>query len=638
MLDAKIPDGPIEEKWAKYKASAKLINPANRRKYKIVVVGTGLAGSSSAASLAELGFDVEVFTFHDSARRAHSVAAQGGVNAAKDYKNDGDSVWRMFYDTLKGGDFRAREANVYRLAECSMSLIDQAVAQGVPFAREYSGYLRNRSFGGVQVSRTFYARGQTGQQLLLGAYQSLMRQKSQGNLRLNTRHEMLDVITEEGKTKGVTVRNLDTGAISSHACDALIIASGGYGKIYYLSTLAMNCNATAIWRAHRKGAFMAAPSWTQFHPTSLPQLGSYQSKLTLMSESLRNDGRIWVPKSPDEKRPPGDIPENDRDYYLERRYPAFGNLAPRDISSRAAKERIDAGCGVGPMKNAVYLDFKDALERDGKPEIKNRYGNLFEMYRKITGMDAYEEPMMIAPSAHFSMGGLWVDYGLMSNLSGLFVLGEANFSDHGANRLGANSLLQACVDGYFIAPHTVMDFLANTEPTAKNPGENWTALAAASEKKLEEHLGKLLATKGNTTAEEFHKELGKTLYQKCGLSRNRSDMEEAHTELLRLQERFSTDLLISGKAGGINFELEKASRVEDYLEMALLIVADALQREESCGAHFREEYQTADGEALRNDEEFQYVSVWEHTGKNEHKFHKEPLHFEFAEVKERSYK
>lgn len=638
MLEAKIPDGPIEEKWAKFKASAKLINPANRRKYKIIVVGTGLAGSSSAASLAELGFDVEVFTFHDSARRAHSVAAQGGVNAAKDYKNDGDSVWRMFYDTLKGGDFRAREANVYRLAECSMSLIDQAVAQGVPFAREYSGYLRNRSFGGVQVSRTFYARGQTGQQLLMGAYQALIRQKAEGNLRLNTRHEMLDIITDAGKTKGVTVRNLDTGGISSHACDALIIASGGYGKIYYLSTLAMNCNATAIWRAHRKGAFMAAPSWTQFHPTSLPQLGGYQSKLTLMSESLRNDGRIWVPKSPDDKRKPADIPESERDYYLERRYPAFGNLAPRDISSRAAKERIDAGCGVGPMKNAVYLDFKDALEREGKREIQNRYGNLFEMYGKITGMNAYEEPMMIAPSAHFSMGGLWVNYHLMSNLSGLFVLGEANFSDHGANRLGANSLLQACVDGYFIAPHTVMDFLAGTEPAAKVPDEKWREAAGISEKVLKERLESLLEINGNTTAEEFHKELGQVLYQKCGLSRNRTDMEKARTELLALQERFRNDLLIPGKADGINFELEKAMRVEDYLEMALLIVQDALNREESCGAHFREEYQTEDGEALRNDAEYKHVSVWEYAGKNEHKLHKEHLNFEFAEVKERNYK
>lgn len=638
MLDAKIPEGPIQDKWTNYRASAKLINPANRRKYKVIVVGTGLAGASAAASLAELGFKVEVFTFHDSPRRAHSVAAQGGVNAAKDYKNDGDSVWRMFYDTLKGGDFRAREANVYRLAECSMELIDQAVAQGVPFAREYSGYLSNRSFGGVQVSRTFYARGQTGQQLLLGAYQALMRQSAKDNLTLHTRSEMLDVITVSGKAKGVTVRNLDTGEITTHACDALILASGGYGKIYYLSTLAMNCNATAIWRAHRKGALMAAPSWTQFHPTSLPQLGGYQSKLTLMSESLRNDGRIWVPISPDDNRPPAEIPEADRDYYLERRYPAFGNLAPRDISSRAAKERIDAGCGVGPMKNAVYLDFKDALQRDGKKAIEQRYGNLFDMYRKITGMDAYGEPMMIAPSAHFSMGGLWVDYRLMSNLPGLFVLGEANFSDHGANRLGANSLLQACVDGYFIAPHTVMDVLTEAAPSALNPDEAWKVAATLSETQVRERLNHLLSINGSTTAEEFHKELGQTLYKKCGLSRNRTDMEAARKELLALQERFRKELLIPGTAAEMNFELEKAGRVEDYLEMALLITEDALQREESCGAHFREEYQTADGEALRNDEDFKYVSAWEYLGLNEYKLHKEHLKFEYAEVKERSYK
>lgn len=638
MLDAKIPEGPIQDKWTNYRASAKLINPANRRKYKVIVVGTGLAGASAAASLAELGFKVEVFTFHDSPRRAHSVAAQGGVNAAKDYKNDGDSVWRMFYDTLKGGDFRAREANVYRLAECSMELIDQAVAQGVPFAREYSGYLSNRSFGGVQVSRTFYARGQTGQQLLLGAYQALMRQSAKDNLTLHTRSEMLDVITVSGKAKGVTVRNLDTGEITTHACDALILATGGYGKIYYLSTLAMNCNATAIWRAHRKGALMAAPSWTQFHPTSLPQLGGYQSKLTLMSESLRNDGRIWVPISPDDNRPPAEIPEADRDYYLERRYPAFGNLAPRDISSRAAKERIDAGCGVGPMKNAVYLDFKDALQRDGKKAIEQRYGNLFDMYRKITGMDAYGEPMMIAPSAHFSMGGLWVDYRLMSNLPGLFVLGEANFSDHGANRLGANSLLQACVDGYFIAPHTVMDVLTEAAPSALNPDEAWKVAATLSETQVRERLNHLLSINGSTTAEEFHKELGQTLYKKCGLSRNRTDMEAARKELLALQERFRKELLIPGTAAEMNFELEKAGRVEDYLEMALLITEDALQREESCGAHFREEYQTADGEALRNDEDFKYVSAWEYLGLNEYKLHKEHLKFEYAEVKERSYK
>jgi succinate dehydrogenase / fumarate reductase flavoprotein subunit len=636
MLDAKIPPGPLETKWQQYLAACKLINPANRRKYKIVVVGTGLAGSSSAASLAELGFQVEVFTFHDSPRRAHSVAAQGGVNAAKDYKNDGDSVWRMFHDTLKGGDFRAREANVYRLAECSMSLIDQAVAQGVPFAREYSGYLSNRSFGGVQVSRTFYARGQTGQQLLLGAYQSLMRQSGLANLKLHTRHEMLDIITTEGSASGIVVRNLDTGAISTHHCDALILATGGYGKIYYLSTLAMNCNASAIWRAHRRGAFMAAPSWTQFHPTSLPQLGDYQSKLTLMSESLRNDGRIWVPAMPGDSRLPANIPEAERDYYLERRYPAYGNLAPRDISSRAAKERIDAGCGIGPMKNAVYLDFKDAIIRDGRSAIEKRYGNLFDMYRKITGMDAYSEPMMIAPAAHFSMGGLWVDYALMSNLQGLFVLGEANFSDHGANRLGANSLLQACVDGYFIAPHTVMNHLASKPAMQANTEWELQASLAANEAKA--RISRLRAIQGNTTAEEFHKALGKILYRKCGLSRNREDLEQARDEVSHLHEKFKVDLLIPDKDGGLNFELEKALRVEDYFEMAALIVADALQREESCGAHFREEYQSPEGEAQRNDEAFQYVSVWESQAPGQFILHKENLHFQYVKVTERSYK
>lgn len=638
MLNSRIPAGPLEDKWTNYKNKAKLINPANRRRYKIIVVGTGLAGASSAASFAELGFNVEVFTFHDSARRAHSVAAQGGVNAAKDYQNDGDSVWRMFYDTLKGGDFRAREANVYRLAECSMELIDQAVAQGVPFAREYSGYLSNRSFGGVQVSRTFYARGQTGQQLLLGAYQALMRQNAQDNLTLHTRHEMLDVITIDGKVKGITVRNLDTGEITSHACDALVIASGGYGKIYYLSTLAMNCNATAIWRAHAKGALMAAPSWTQFHPTSLPQLGNHQSKLTLMSESLRNDGRIWVPKKANDTRNPNEIPENERDYYLERRYPAFGNLAPRDISSRAAKERIDAGCGVGPMKNAVYLDFKHAVERLGKEVIAQRYGNLFNMYQKITGMNAYQEPMMIAPAAHFSMGGLWVDYRLMSNLHGLFVLGEANFSDHGANRLGANSLLQACVDGYFIAPRTVMDFLAEEQPEALNASESFEKAAKASKDEVKKKLNALLNIKGTTTAEEFHKQLGRILYTKCGLSRNGKDMAKAKSELLELQQTFYKNLLVPGTEKDINFELEKAFRVADYLEMALLIVEDALQRQESCGAHFREEYQTHDGEALRNDEDFCHVSAWEYLGYNKYQLHKEHLNFEFVELQTRSYK
>lgn len=634
MINTKVPPGPIENKWTQYKAKARLINPSNRRKYKVIVVGTGLAGSSVAASLSELGFQVDVFTFHESPRRAHSVAAQGGINAAKDYKNDGDSVWRMFYDTVKGGDFRSREANIYRMAECSLALIDQAVAQGVPFAREYSGYLSNRSFGGVQVSRTFYARGQTGQQLLLGAYQALIRQSEVGQVKLFVRHEMLDLIVEEGKAKGIISRNLDNGSLEPHLADAVVLATGGYGKIYYLSTLAMNCNATAIWRAHLKGAYFAAPSWTQFHPTSLPQMGDYQSKLTLMSESLRNDGRIWVPKKPGDTREPNSIPETERDYYLERKYPSFGNLAPRDISSRAAKEQIDKGHGVGPLKNAVYLDFKDAIEREGKQVIKKRYGNLFGMYKKITGMDAYETPMMISPSAHFSMGGLWVDYELMSNVEGLFVLGEANFADHGANRLGANSLLQACVDGYFIAPHTIMNYLAGLSPNTNGPSQAGEMALQACKNRIKI----LLEIKGNKTAEEFHKDLGKILYQKCGLSREKMQLLEAKEELKVLQQQFYQELLIPGNDNEINFELEKAGRVEDYLGLARLIVEDALQREESCGAHFRVEYQTADGEAQRNDEEFAFVSVWQSLPDGEFILHKENLEFEAIPPTERSYK
>jgi succinate dehydrogenase / fumarate reductase, flavoprotein subunit len=633
MVDSKVPQGPIQEKWTKFKAQAKLINPSNRRKYKVIVVGTGLAGSSAAASLSELGFQVDVFTFHESPRRAHSVAAQGGINAAKDYKNDGDSVWRMFYDTIKGGDFRSREANVYRMAECSLSLIDQAVAQGVPFAREYSGYLSNRSFGGVQVSRTFYARGQTGQQLLQGAYQALIRQTEVGQVKLFNRHEMLDLVVDQGKTNGIISRNLDTGEMKIHMADAVILATGGYGKIYYLSTLAMNCNATAIWRAHLRGAYFAAPSWTQFHPTSLPQLGEYQSKLTLMSESLRNDGRIWVPLKAGDNREPNTIPEGERDYYLERKYPSFGNLAPRDISSRAAKEQIDNGNGVGPLKNAVYLDFRDAIQREGIEVIKKRYGNLFDMYKKITGMDAYETPMMISPSAHFSMGGLWVDYELMSNLEGLFVLGEANFADHGANRLGANSLLQACVDGYFIAPHTVMNYLAGIKPNI-NKGQKSGEMALQESKA---RINKLLEIKGSRTAEEFHKVLGKILYQKCGLSRERSLLLEAKKELKALREEFYRELLVPGNTSQFNLELEKAGRVEDYLGLAQLIVEDALQREESCGAHFRVEHQTSEGEAKRNDDTFKYVSVWESLNE-EYILHKEDLEFLEIPLTERSYR
>lgn len=636
MLNAKIPDGPIELKWTQYKATCRLINPVNRRKYKVIIVGTGLAGSSAAASLAELGFEVEVFTFHDSPRRAHSVAAQGGINAAKNYKNDGDSIWRMFYDTVKGGDFRSREANVYRMAECSMALIDHAVAQGVPFAREYSGYLSNRSFGGVQVSRTFYARGQTGQQLLQGAYQQLMRQVNLGHVKLHTRHEMMDLLIFDDKAKGVVIRNLDDGNITTHTADAVILATGGYGKIYYLSTLAMNCNASAIWRAHLKGAFFAAPSWTQFHPTSLPQLGDYQSKLTLMSESLRNDGRIWVPKNAEDTRAANDIPEQERDYYLERKYPSYGNLAPRDIASRAAIAQIRSGHGVGPLQNAVYLDFRDAIQRDGKQSIASRYSNLFKMYEKITGMSAYQQPMMISPAAHFSMGGLWVDYNLMSNLSGLFVLGEANFADHGANRLGANSLLQACVDGYFIAPHTVMDYLAGESPVYLVQSKLQPVIDDA-EKSVKERIQRLMEIKGDRPAEEFHKQLGKILYNQCGLVRNEADLLQARESIGELKEQFYRNLLVPGEIHNINFELEKAARVEDYLHLALLIVEDALQRNESCGAHFREEYQTDTGEAKRNDQEYQYVSAWESECPGKFKLHKEPLEFQYLKVTERSY-
>ncbi len=637
MLDAKIPSGPLSEKWQNYKQNAKLVSPNNRNKLKVIVVGTGLAGSSAAASLAEMGYNVESFCFQDTARRAHSVAAQGGVNASKNYKNDGDSVYRMFRDTLKGGDFRAREANVYRLAECSMSLIDQAVAQGVPFGREYSGYLNNRSFGGVQVSRTFYSRGQTGQQLLLGAYQALMRQKSRGKVNLHTSHEMLDLVTIDGKAKGIISRNLETGEIKRHVANAVILATGGFGKIFYLSTLAMGCNGSAIWRAHKKGAFVANPSWTQIHPTSLPQSGKHQSKLTLMSESLRNDGRIWVPKQKNDQREPNDIPEEERDYYLERRYPSFGNLAPRDIASRAAKERIDAGHGVGAMKNAVYLDFRRAIKNHGKELIKERYGNLFSMYEKITGINAYEEPMKISPAAHFSMGGLWVDYELMTNIPGLFALGEANYGDHGANRLGANSLLQACVDGYFIAPYTIGNYLAD-ELKEELPDINHLAFSEAEEQ-VKTQLSFFINNKGSKTVDHYHKQLGKLLYDYCGLSRSKKGLETAIDKIANLREDFLKHVLVPGDTKEVNAELEKAGRVYDYFEIALLMCEDALQRDESCGAHFREEYQTEDGEALRDDENFQYSSAWEWKGENKkHQLHKEKLVFEYEKPSLRSYK
>ncbi len=637
ILNSKIPDGPLEKKWENYKKTAKLVNPANRKKLDVIVVGTGLAGSSIAASLAELGYNVKSFCFQDSPRRAHSVAAQGGVNAAKNYKNDGDSVYRMFVDTLKGGDFRAREANVYRMAECSLNLIDQAVAQGVPFGREYGGYLNNRSFGGVQVSRTFYARGQTGQQLLLGAYQALMRQVGKKTVQLFSRHEMLDLVVIDGKARGIIVRNLDTGEIERHSAHSVVLATGGYGKIYYLSTLAMGCNGSAIWRAHKKGALMASPSWIQIHPTSLPQSGDYQSKLTLMSESLRNDGRIWVPLKENETRKPNDIPEEERDYYLERRYPAFGNLAPRDISSRAAKERIDAGFGIGPLKNAVYLDFSKAIKEQGKDKIQEKYGNLFDMYLKITGYDAYQEPMMISPSAHFSMGGLWVDYELMTTIPGLFALGEANFADHGANRLGANSLLQASVDGYFIAPYTIANYLSNDIHTGKISTDHHEFDKA--EENVKNQIQKLINTNGTKTVDYFHKNLGKILYDYCGLARNETGLKYAIEEIKKLKQEFYKNVKVSGEADKMNAELEKAGRVADYFEIGELMCYDALTRNESCGAHFREEYQTSDGEALRNDADYQFISAWGWTGENnEPELNKEPLNFEVLQPTIRSYK
>ncbi|KMQ65484.1 succinate dehydrogenase [Chryseobacterium angstadtii] len=637
ILDSKIPQGPLEHKWDYYKKKAKLVNPANRKKLDVIVVGTGLAGSSIAASLGEMGYNVKSFCFQDSPRRAHSVAAQGGVNAAKKYKNDGDSVYRMFVDTLKGGDFRAREANVYRMAECSLHLIDQAVAQGVPFGREYGGYLNNRSFGGVQVSRTFYARGQTGQQLLLGAYQALMRQVGKGTVQLYSRHEMLDLVMIDGKARGIIVRNLDTGEIERHAAHAVVLATGGYGKIYYLSTLAMGCNGSAIWRAHKKGALMASPSWIQVHPTSLPQSGDYQSKLTLMSESLRNDGRIWVPLKADETRAANDIPENERDYYLERRYPAFGNLAPRDISSRAAKERIDAGYGIGPLKNAVYLDFSKAIREQGKEKIQEKYGNLFDMYLKITGYDAYNEPMMISPSAHFSMGGLWVDYELMTTIPGLFALGEANFADHGANRLGANSLLQASVDGYFIAPYTIANYLADEIHTGKISPD--MPEFEKAEQAVKQQIQDFISIRGTKTVDYFHKTLGKLLYDYCGLARNEKGLKFAIEEIRKLKQEFYKDVRVSGLGDKMNTELEKAGRVADYFEIGELMCYDALTRNESCGAHFREEFQTPDGEALRNDKEYQFISAWAWTGENnEPELIREPLVFEEIQPTVRSYK
>jgi succinate dehydrogenase / fumarate reductase flavoprotein subunit len=635
-LDAKIPAGPIAEKWARHRASIKLVNPANKRKYDIIVVGSGLAGASAAATLSELGYKVKCFCFQDSPRRAHSIAAQGGINAAKNYQNDGDSVYRLFYDTIKGGDFRSREANVYRLAEVSVNIIDQCVAQGVPFAREYSGYLANRSFGGAQVSRTFYARGQTGQQLLLGAYQALEKQIANGGVKMYPRTEMLDLVLINGHAKGIVVRDLVTGQISSHAADAVVLATGGYSNVFFLSTNAKGCNVTAIWRAHKRGALMANPCFTQIHPTCIPVTGEHQSKLTLMSESLRNDGRVWVPKSAGDHRPPNEIPEEDRDYYLERKYPAYGNLAPRDIASRAAKEVCDEGRGVGPGGRGVYLDFRDAIQRLGLNVIRERYGNLFEMYERITGEDAYKSPMRIYPASHYTMGGLWVDYNLMSNIPGLYVIGEANFSDHGANRLGASALMQGLADGYFVLPYTIGDYFAAERPQKPSPDH---PEFKAIEAQVAERTRRLLSIRGRRTVTEFHRELGKLMWDKCGMSRNEAGLKEALERIPALRQEFWENVNLLGEANELNQSLEYAGRVADFMEFSELLVYDALMRDESCGAHFRQEHQTPDGEAMRDDEKFSYVAAWEYQGPDKRPvLHKEPLVYEEAHLATRSYK
>lgn len=637
MLDSKIPSGPLQDKWTNHKFNLKLVNPANKRKYTVLVVGTGLAGASAAASLSEMGYNVEVFCFQDSPRRAHSIAAQGGINAAKNYPNDGDSIKRLFYDTIKGGDFRSREANVYRLAEVSNNIIDQCVAQGVPFAREYSGYLENRSFGGAQVSRTFYARGQTGQQLLLGAYSALMKEVSRGSVKMHPRTEMLDLVVIDGVAKGIIVRDLVTGKLTSYAGDAVVLATGGYGNVFYLSTNAKGSNVTAIWRAHKKGAFLANPCYTQIHPTCIPIHGDYQSKLTLMSESLRNDGRVWVPKDKNDKRKPSEISEQERDYFLERKYPSFGNLVPRDIASRNAKEQCDAGKGVGLTGQAVYLDFADAIKRLGKSVIQERYSNLFDMYKKITDDNPYETPMMIYPAVHYTMGGLWVDYNLMSNLPGLFVIGEANFSDHGANRLGASALMQGLADGYFVLPYTIGDYLAKSAPVAKNMMEH-SAFQEAW-RHADEKIKYMLSIKGKRTVDDFHRELGKLLWDKCGMARNESGLKEALRRIPAIRDEFWQNVTIRGSEGELNQTLERAGRVADFLEFGELLVTDALHRRESCGGHFREEFQTPEGEALRDDENFTYVSAWEYTGVGKApNLHKEELKFEEVHLSQRSYK
>jgi succinate dehydrogenase / fumarate reductase flavoprotein subunit len=636
-LNSKIPDGPLAEKWTRYKASVKLVNPANKKKIEIIVVGTGLSGAGAASALGELGYSVKNFCYQDSPRRAHSVAAQGGINAAKNYQNDGDSTFRLFYDMIKGGDYRAREANVYRAAEVSNQVIDHFTALGVPFARDYGGTLDTRSFGGVQVSRTFYAKGQTGQQCLLGCYSSLNRQIKKGNVKMFPRREMLDLVVIDGRARGIITRNLITGEIERHGAHAVVLATGGYGTIYYLSTLAVNSNASAAWKAHKKGAFFANPSFVQIHPTSVPQLNEFQSKLTLMSESLRNDGRIWVPKMKGDNRPANEIPEDERDYYLERRYPAFGNLVPRDVASRAAKERCDAGYGVGKTGLAVNLDFRDAMKKQGKKAIEDKYGNLFDMYKTITGVDPYDEPMRIYPAGHYTMGGLWVDYELMTTIPGLYAIGESNFSDHGANRLGASSLMQAAGDGYFVLPNTISNYLADQISVTKTATDK--SEFAEAEKASIERIDKLMSIKGKQTASSFHKRLGKIMWDYVGMSRNEAGLKKALDLVRELKEEFWKDLNIPGSAGDLNMELEKAGRVADYFDLAQLLITDALDRKESCGAHFREEYQTPDGEALRNDEEFAYVAAWEYTGEgNPHILHKEELKFEAVEMKVRSYK
>lgn len=635
-LNARIPTGPIAEKWDRHQFHLKLVNPANKRKYNVIIVGSGLAGAAAAATMGELGYRVACFCFQDSPRRAHSIAAQGGINAAKNYQNDGDSTFRLFYDTVKGGDFRAREANVYRLAQISLQIIDQCVAQGVPFAREYGGTLANRSFGGAQVSRTFYARGQTGQQLLLGAYQALERQVAAGTVAMHSRHEMLDVVLVDGRARGIITRNLITGTIERWVADAVVLATGGYSNVFYLSTNAKGCNVTAIWRAYKRGAGFANPCFTQIHPTSIPPAGDNQSKLTLMSESLRNDGRIWVPVQSGDKRAPSEIPEKERDYYLERFYPSFGNLAPRDIASRRAKEVVDEGRGVGPSGVGVYLDFRDAIQRLGRNVIADRYGNLFDMYQNITGEDPYRTPMRIYPAPHYTMGGLWVDYNLMSTVPGLHVIGEANFSDHGANRLGASALMQGLADGYFIIPLTIGDYLAQTKSDAVTTDHE---AFRTTENDVRERAARLLGSRGKRTVREFHRELGRIMWNHCGMARSAQGLEQALHEIPALREEFWQDVNVPGSAEDLNQSLEYAGRVADFFEFAELMCRDALERDESAGGHFRVEHETEEGEARRNDEKYAHVAVWEHTGDDRApRIHREPLRFEYVPLSQRSYK